>query len=81
MSSTVRPNPPPAEPLIGAHTQLIWHDTYDPARRRAWISLTLLLAITALAYVPALSAQFPWRDDQAITAIERLLQDGVSRRR
>jgi tetratricopeptide (TPR) repeat protein len=72
MPAPPRPNPPPAAPLVGAQTQLIWHDPYDPQRQRDAIKLALLLALAAVAYLPALSAQFLWRDDQVITANESI---------
>src|SRR4249919_2932817 len=43
-----------------------WAEPYDFARRREWIKLFFLLAITAVAYTPIFSAQFFWRDDQTI---------------
>src|SRR5947207_4906789 len=68
MSNLPRPNPPPAASMPGAETQLIWHDPFDPARRKEAVKIVLLWAVAFAAYVPALSGDFLWRDNQVITA-------------
>jgi len=68
MSNLTRPNPPPAQPLVGAQTQLVWRDPYDPVFGRNAIKIALLWIVTFAAYIPVLSGEFLWRDDRVITA-------------
>src|SRR4051794_21583906 len=75
--STTPASPPLASPapdalLAEVQPTLIWTDPYDPEAKRAWITLFLLLGLTIATYVPALSADFLWRDDQTVTANESI---------
>src|SRR5262249_19067421 len=72
MSNVTRPNPPPAQPLVGAETQLVWRDPFDPAFTRNAIKIALLWLVTLAAYLPTVSGEFLWQDDRVITANESI---------
>jgi Flp pilus assembly protein TadD len=72
MSKLPRPNPPPAEPLVGAETQLVWRDPFDPVSGKNAIKIALLWLVTLAAYLPVLSGGFLWQDDRVITANETI---------
>jgi Flp pilus assembly protein TadD len=66
------PNPAATAERAEEARELAWIDPYDRRHRRAWAAVGLLLLITAAACLPALSADFLWQDDVAVTRNDAL---------
>src|SRR4051794_8555460 len=64
---TTSPSPVPADAFLPKPTAPVaWTDPYDVSYRRQWLLLGLLIALTAVAFLPSLSGSFLWGDDRVV---------------